>query len=298
MNHDPEPDAPRRRFRSLKDDETLRLFVRNLGEGVYITSAAGEVLDANPACLWILGVRSVADLNRLRTEDLVDPEVRRQELEILEREGHVQEFELTIQAADGVRRTVLDTAYRVTDELSGETYYHGILVDITARKELERQLEENLVRDQLTGCHNRRHLAAVIDRLETENATWGVVVIDVDHFKELNDREGHLAGDRALVRLGRYLTGRVRLDDVVVRFGGDEFLVVVHRDAPSSLSGLVQRLRQSGGAAGVEFSLGWALREGDESFERTIHRADQQLIGTRRRERNPKPEPPPEAKGG
>ncbi len=289
MDRDHETGARPRRFRSLRDDETLRLFVRNLGEGVYVTSAAGEVLDANPACLRILGVHSVEDLNRLHTKDLVDSDVRRQELEILEGAGQVREYELEIHGADGVRRTVLDTAYRVVDEATGETYYHGILVDISARKELQRQLEEALIRDQLTGCFNRRHLAAISQRLRGQDETWGVVVIDVDHFKALNDREGHLAGDRALVRLGRYLISRVRVDDVVVRFGGDEFLVVIQRDASASLPGLAQRLLDSAGAAGVGFSMGWALRESGETLERTIHRADQRLFETRRKERFSQP---------
>jgi len=278
-----EGDGAPQRWRSLRDVEALRLFVRNLGEGVYVTRRDGAVLDANPACLTILGASSLEELRTLSAETLIaDPNLRRRELALLERDGQVREFELEIHAADGVVRTVLDTAYRVVDENTGEVFYHGILVDISARKELERQLREAAVRDQLTGCFNRRFLAGLRARLETAGSRWGIVVIDVDHFKRYNDRHGHLAGDAALARLARFLMQEVRVEDVVVRFGGDEFLVVLEKDAEEATSLVAERLSQRAvERAGVDFSLGWAVREGDESFEHTIHRADAELFTIR-----------------
>ena len=83
------------RFQSLQDPETLRLFIENLREGIYITNDAGEILDANPACLEIFGVSSVEELRSHRAQDLVvDPAQRTREMELLAREGEVREFEL------------------------------------------------------------------------------------------------------------------------------------------------------------------------------------------------------------
>ncbi len=295
-----EAEGTPQRWSSLRDADTLRLFVRNLGEGVYVTRREGAVLDANPACLAILGAGSLEELRSLSAETLInDPELRRRELELLEVDGQVREFELEIHAADGVVRTVLDTAYRVVDESTGDVFYHGILVDISARKELERQLREAAVRDQLTGCFNRRYLAGMRARLEADDSRWGIVVIDVDHFKQYNDRYGHLAGDAALARLARFLMQEVRVEDVVVRFGGDEFLVVVEKDAEEATPLVADRLsRAAVDHAGVDISLGRAVRQGDEPFEGTIRRADEELFTIRVKRRSSTRKRVPEAAEG
>ena len=155
-----------RRFRSLDDPETLLLIVQNLEEGIYITNASGDILDANPAFLRMFGVSSIGDLARVRAGDLiVDPNRRALEMALLDRDGAVRDFELAVVRPDGQRRTVLDTTYVCRDPDTGETYYHGILIDITRRKELELQLREQSIRDALTGCYNRRYLLALGDSM-------------------------------------------------------------------------------------------------------------------------------------
>src|SRR4051794_41983061 len=94
------------RFQSLQDPETLRLFIENLREGVYITNEAGEILDANPACLEILGVSSLEELRRHRAQDLfADPAQRDREMGLLADAGEGREPELTLRRPDGEGRT-------------------------------------------------------------------------------------------------------------------------------------------------------------------------------------------------
>ncbi|HUF29489.1 MAG TPA: PAS domain-containing protein, partial [Gemmatimonadaceae bacterium] len=127
--------------RTLDDPEILREFVRNLREGIYISSTSGRILDANPAFLEMIGVGSIDELDSVPAQALVaHPDQRQHELELLERDGTVREFELLIRRVDGELRTVLDTTYVFSDPITGERRYHGILVDITARKQLESQL--------------------------------------------------------------------------------------------------------------------------------------------------------------
>ncbi len=279
---------PRRRHRPLKDPKVLADFVRNLREGIYVTTADGQIRDANPAFLRMLGVSSLRQLRRFTAEQLLaDPARRVEELAILAREGAVREFELEIRRPDGEVRTVLDTAFQRIDEATGETCYHGILVDITERKELERRLREAAVRDALTGCFNRHYLLEQERRLEAEGVLWGVVVVDVDHFKEYNDRFGHHTGDRVLQQLARFLMVTVRTEDTVIRMGGDEFLVLLPGPAALATEEVARRLRQQGPtAAPVSFSLGWAVKEGSERLEHTIRRADRQLILVRAHQRS------------
>jgi diguanylate cyclase (GGDEF)-like protein/PAS domain S-box-containing protein len=272
---------------SLDDPETLRRFVRNLGEGVYITTREGLILDANPAFLSTLGIASLEELRGKGASDLfVDPRAREQELEVLSTCGAVRDFEIEIRRPDGDTRWVVDTAYQVVDEDSGRIFYHGILVDITARKELEGRLHEAAIRDALTGCFNRHYLAELAERLERGDALWGVVVCDLDHFKEVNDRLGHKAGDDLLVHFARFLMCHSRALDAVVRLGGDEFLMLLVEAGTDVTETVTARLREAGPeAAPIAFSLGWATRRGSERLERTIARADKRLIAVRRRER-------------
>ncbi len=273
--------------RSLKDPRTLAEFVRNLQEGVYITTAEGKILDANPACLRMFGVDSLRELRKYTAQQLVsDPGRRREELAAFAADGTVREFELEIRRPDGEVRTVLDTAHQVTDPRTAETLYHGILVDITERKNLERQLLRAALRDPLTGCFNRRFLADMERALDQSNQGWGAIVIDIDHFKAYNDRYGHHVGDRVLVRVARFLMALVRAEDAVVRIGGDEFLLLVSGEAAHRTGEVAQRLRDhSPGAVPVPLSVGWAVREKAEHLEDTVRRADRQLIRVRLEER-------------
>lgn len=274
------------RFRSLEDPETLRQFIAKLREGIYITNQAGEILDANPACLEIFGASSVEELRHFKAQDLfADPELRSAETERLAREGEVREFELVLRRPDGEERTVLDTCHCVEDPETGEMLYHGILIDITHRKLLESRFHEQSLRDPLTGCFNRRFLKEIEKRLGAFS-TWGTIVVDVDNFKEYNDEFGHQAGDDVLLRISRFLLQNARAEDAVVRMGGDEFLLLLLGAPARFVAEVGQRLRVTASAIGLPpFSLGWATRHGTESLERTIDHADRELLQIRLFER-------------
>jgi diguanylate cyclase (GGDEF)-like protein/PAS domain S-box-containing protein len=276
-----------KRFRSLQDPETLRQLVSNLQEGIYITNDRGEILDANPACLEIFGVASLDELRRYSAQDLyAEPAQRLREAEVLARDGMLREFEIQIRRPDGEERTVLDTSYAVCDPATDEVLYHGILVDITSRKQLENRLHELSLRDPLTGCYNRRYLTQLEQQTEYANSCWGAIVVDIDNFKSYNDDHGHQAGDEILMHLTRFLLRNARAGDAVVRMGGDEFLLLLFGGQVHSCTEVARRLEQA--AAGsdlVPFSLGWAERRENERLEQMIDRADRKLLHVRIRER-------------
>lgn len=274
------------RYRSLTDPETLRQFIANLREGIYITTQEGEILDANPACVEIFGASSLEELKRYRVQDLyAEPDQRGEETDRLARDGMVREYELVLRRPDGLERTVLDTCSSIEDPETGEVLYHGILVDITHRKRLETRFHEQSLRDPLTGCFNRRFLKDVAKKLGALD-TWGAIVVDVDNFKEMNDSYGHQKGDEVLVRISRFLMQNARAEDAVVRMGGDEFLLLLLGASARFVAEVGQRLRDTAGEQGVApFSLGWANRHGTESLERTIDHADRELLQIRLFER-------------
>jgi diguanylate cyclase (GGDEF)-like protein/PAS domain S-box-containing protein len=270
------------RFRSLGDPETLARFAQNLGEGIYITTADGEILDANPAFLRIFGVATLDDLRNYKVSDFVDAEIRKKEVALVEREGSIRDRELQITRPDGGVRTVLDTWYTNIDPETGEPVFHGILVDITSRKNLERQLVEQSIRDPLTGCYNRRHLAMLYAASRNPDATWGCIYVDIDHFKQYNDMHGHAAGDSVLLKMSRFLMRHVRAEEPVIRMGGDEFLITLWDTDLAEVEMVARRLENAATERGpVSFSLGWAARENEETLEDTVNRADRALIKVR-----------------
>ncbi len=269
-------------FRSLSDPETLARFAQNLGEGIYITTEDGKILDANPAFLKIFGVATLDDLKRYRVSDFVDAEIRKEEVRLLERAGSIRDRELQITRPDGGVRTVLDTWYSNIDPDTGESIFHGILVDITPRKNLETQLVEQSIRDPLTGCYNRRYLASMYATPRDATDQWGCIYVDIDHFKQYNDTHGHAAGDSVLIKMSRFLMRHVRAEEPVVRMGGDEFMVTLLDADVAAVERVAHRLEKAGEERGpVSFSLGWAARDKEEKLEDTVNRADRELIQVR-----------------
>ena len=269
---------------SLVDGDTLREFVRHARVGMYITTPEGTFLDANPALVEILGVPSVEALKERRVDEfLTDPSQRPRVLEVVDREGHATEVELELRRADGDIRTVLDTTHAVRDADTGDVYYYGVIVDITARKRAADDLVQQSLRDPLTGCYNRRYLSTLERRASARpGESWGCIIIDIDHFKQFNDRFGHQAGDRALVKMARFLMRHVRAEDAVVRLGGDEFVVLLADADGERVQQVVGRLQRSAlRSAPVEFSLGWAVRYPRENLTKVLGRADKNLLAVR-----------------
>jgi len=271
------------RFRSLTDVESLRSFVINLREAIYITNNRGEILDGNPAFFALIGVRSLDDLQNYGANELVlDPARRMAQLELIERQGWSRDFELQIVRPDGALLTVLDTSYAVKDPESGEMLFHGMLVDITGRKKMEEELRQQSMRDPLTGCYNRRYLAEMDEEMSPSDGNWGCLFIDIDHFKHYNDTHGHAMGDNTLIRMSRFLMRQVRAEEPVIRVGGDEFVILLRGASEAQTMMVAQRMQAAAlRTAPVPFSLGWASREPSENLMSTMHRADQNLLAVR-----------------
>ncbi len=157
------------------------------------------------------------------------------------------------------------------------------------KRELE-QLRGMVHVDHLTGTLNRGGLdqafmreAARADRNETP---LGTALLDIDDFKKLNDRHGHQAGDAALVHFAQVIRHTVRPSDVVVRYGGEEFLCLLPDSGPAQTASALARLQQDlnrtpliymGRELPITFSAGIAVRRLGESRDAVILRADQAL---------------------
>ena len=119
--------------------------------------------------------------------------------------------------------------------------------DVTERKEAEQQTYQLAVTDSLTGLANRRHfhdrLSYTHARLLRSSALIGVIFLDLDHFKAVNDELGHNTGDELLQRIARLLSDSVRPGDTLARVGGDEFAVLAEHEHEDELVVMAERLR-------------------------------------------------------
>lgn len=132
------------------------------------------------------------------------------------------------------------------------------------------------VTDDLTGVGNRRQVNTMLDTLQPGDA---LLLLDIDHFKDINDRLGHLVGDEVLSDLGEYLNVSVRDSaDTVARYGGEEFLIVLRRPG-NGASRTAERLLNGWRATNplATFSIGIALHRQDVAATATLHEADQAL---------------------
>ncbi len=133
------------------------------------------------------------------------------------------------------------------------------------------------VTDDLTGLGNRRRANTILDRVTPGDA---LLLLDLDHFKDINDRLGHAAGDDVLTRFGDFLAANVRdHGDAVARYGGEEFLVVVRHAREHEALETAERLLAAWRAADppVTFSVGIAVNEANQSPWDTLARADNAL---------------------
>lgn len=162
--------------------------------------------------------------------------------------------------------------------LLGEVIAAKTLATAQARCELEEAavlLERANVTDDLTGLGNRRRANSLLDSMQPGDS---LVLLDLDHFKLVNDTQGHAAGDRVLMELGAYLMASVRDADCVARFGGEEFLILL-RSSGTSAQGIVGRLLEGWRASGcgVSLSAGVAIHVEGCAPEATLRRVDRML---------------------
>jgi diguanylate cyclase (GGDEF)-like protein len=176
-----------------------------------------------------------------------------------------------------------------------------LLTRVKVRLDRSRLLKERSDKDTITGLLLRRafseHLTAMIAEAQRLKSTFTVCLLDVDHFKKVNDTYGHLAGDRVLAALGQLLSRRFRVDDLRGRWGGEEFILAFRRETKATMDGAVTRVldefskmpfnSDGGQEFFCSFSGGLACYPEDgESVYELLQIADKRLYEAKRAGRN------------
>lgn len=292
-------------------EELFRAFMHASPFLSYIKNVAGRLVFYNRAFAERFGVSETAWLGRsddqLWGREMSAP-MRRHDIDVMAG-GSMVESEERLRSPEGTLSCWKTYKFPCHDSM-GNTLLAGVAVDMTeeiARKaELERyqqdleqvndQLRRLSVTDELTGLRNRRafeeRLALEFSVARRHQRPISVLLLDVDFFKQINDRWGHAAGDAVLRSLGAVLRSTVRLPDMVARYGGEEFAVLLPESGNGAALGLAARLLERIAAEPwehdpVTVSIGVAtLTEATGTGYELVEQADQALYAAKRGGRN------------
>ena len=313
----------------LRDtEETLRHILELLPVGVWVMDKEGHITHGNPAGrrIWAgaryVGPEDFAEYHGwwMDTGKPIAPDEWAAARAIRKGETSIDE-EIRIQCFDGSMKVILNSAIPLHDP---ERKINGAIIvnqDITARKqqelelirvretlemanhELQAALDREQLRartDELTGLYNRRHFFELAERECSVASRHGrplsVVMIDIDHFKQINDTFGHQAGDTVLARVANTVGAHRRSGDIVARYGGEEFVLLLPETTAQNALVVAEQLRIAVAADGLDtpsgqakftISAGVAALDADtQTLAQLIRRADQALYAAKAQGRN------------
>lgn len=188
--------------------------------------------------------------------------------------------------------------YVVGGQTIGRLY---TFMDITKRKKIEEKLEHYALTDPLTDMPNRRNFFSTghqeLDRAERDRRPFSILLFDVDRFSEINDTYGHIVGDQVLQKLSSFIHSSLREMDLIARFGGDEFVILLPATGKNEAIQTAERLRSivseldistNAGQVALTLCFGVATMalEHDTSLDSVLDRADRALYTAKQQGRN------------
>ncbi|MBV9042446.1 MAG: EAL domain-containing protein, partial [Acidimicrobiia bacterium] len=283
-----------------RSEERFRLLAENADDFIFRYRLKGEPgFDyVSPACVTITGYTAEELYSDPR---LIFNLIEAMHVQMMRNEGRAslrQAWDVEVTRKDGSKIWVEQRLTLSTDESGEIQAVEGIARDVTARKDAEGQLAHQALHDSLTGLPNRRLLIDRVEqalaRVERDGAHVGVLLLDLDRFKLVNDSWGHSAGDEVLVAVSERLSQAVRNGDTVARFGGDEFVVVregvggaweAARFGERLLRAVTGELPINGEDVYLGASLGIAVGSGGDTAEALLRDADAAMYSAKERGR-------------
>lgn len=288
-----------------RSGENLRIVLGAAPVALVLTRLNDQnVVLANERCAALFEV-PLEEVVGQRTRDYyVTPEERDQIINRLGKQGQLDSVLVRLKKRGG-QEFWAEMSARIV-ELDGQRCSLVGIHDVTAQKNLEEQLRELATRDFLTGTANRRHFVEVAqrerERSRRSGARLSLCMFDADHFKNVNDQHGHVAGDQVLTAIAQAATSALRTSDVLGRLGGEEFGVLLPDTDLAGALTVAERMRAAVAEARVPgaepneqgereairitISLGVAELRGDEPFETLLKRADRALYAAKDLGRN------------
>ncbi|NEX16188.1 MAG: hypothetical protein C1943_06075 [Halochromatium sp.] len=304
-------DPSEQRTRALQaSTEKFRYLFQNALESIGIFDQE-HCVDLNKAGLELFGFSSLAQAQGLHALDFVAPEsmaivrekIARQDAEPYEAIGRKRDGSQFPMLVKGQNALIDGKPTRITSAID--------LTEIKRSEEALRQANQELARiahtDPLTGAFNRRYLdeaaTSLVALAKREGRDIAIAMMDIDDFKPINDHFGHDVGDRVIAALVDLIRQQIRQSDLIVRFGGEEFVLMLPNTGLEEAEQVAEKIRQqvatSQAAAPVQFTLSIGLTlvsSLDQTISDSIARADKALYQAKRAGKNrvcraPTPEP-------
>jgi diguanylate cyclase (GGDEF)-like protein/PAS domain S-box-containing protein len=266
---------------------------------VYIARKSdGRILFVNRKTCLLFQRSTNAMLRGTSVDFFVDPDEREDLRKLLDSLDDIRDVEVKMKTSSGLEFMVELSAIRM--EYNGVPANLIAMNDISDRKALEIELTRQASTDSLTGLANRRSFMALaeqeIRRAQRFERPFSVMMLDVDHFKAINDRYGHAVGDAVLQGIAKRSPESLRQSDQIARLGGEEFAVAMPETNLEAAVRAAERLREhlaerpviaSGKAVPCTISIGVAeMQPGDVSIDDLLRRADEALYCAKKNGRN------------
>ena len=296
MTHQSEIEAQLR-----ASEQNFRRLFDSLQDVYYRTNAQGVVQHVGPGVRRVLGYEP-HEIEGRTAESYYPHSTDRDAFKAaILADGEVSDFPGQMVRRDGQVIDISISSHALYDHAGNFAGVEGIYRDVTQRKNLERELQRLATTDMLTGIANRRAFLETAESAYAHSCHSGepltLLMLDLDHFKAINDRYGHLEGDRALVAFAQAVKSQLRASDAVGRLGGEEFGVLLPLTTLAEGLEAAHRILQSvralqlnddtGQAYRITTSLGvGAFRQNDRSLRDMLDRADQALYLAKHRGRD------------
>ncbi len=289
----------------FNEKEFLCNLVALCPDGVIAIDRSGLITIFNRAAELLTGHSADETINKMNIRDLYpSPEIAREIKKLIYSGSHgdkgsLDGYEVDIETHAGDKIPIRLSAtliYSDNEEIGSVGFFH----DMTHQKNLEKNLRTLSITDALTGIYNQRHfytcLAKEIERSNRYHRPLSLICFDLDHFKDCNDKLGHLEGDNILRIIGKLLLETLRKSDLPFRYGGDEFFILLPETDLASARQTGEKIRLSFNnrwpydvvyqhldLTPVTLSFGIAELEENEKAESLIKRADVAMYRAKRR---------------
>ncbi len=283
----------------LGNEQLLRSLLETLPVPVYISRRRdGRILFVNRKSCLLLQQSAGPLLKSYAQDFFVDPQEQEKIYQLVDSVHDVREVEAQLRTAQG--RVFTAEIAAILMEYAGEPAILFSMNDISERKKLEAELFYQANTDSLTGLSNRRHFMfqaeQEVRRARRFSRDLSVIMMDLDHFKKINDMFGHATGDAVLEMLTRAGLESLRESDIMGRVGGEEFAIILPETGLVAAKEVAERLLAHIAETPIKIkekslhcttSLGVAhLKPKESSIDNLLHRADQALYKAKKAGRN------------
>jgi diguanylate cyclase (GGDEF)-like protein/PAS domain S-box-containing protein len=288
------------------NEKTLLEILHNLDDGVYFVDRERRITYWNKGAERISGFGSNAVQGRFCHDNILNHVTENGKqlcfdgcpLHATIKDGRPRQAEVFLHHSDGHRVPILVRTKAIRDEDGKITGAVEIFSDnsklFTIRHRV-RRLQDAAFHDHLTGLWNRRYLEqrlqTAVWEYEKNQTMYGILFLDIDHFKSINDKYGHKIGDQVLIAVSNTLKQNLRAEDIVARWGGEEFIVAMRgpnqtdlAKSAAKLSALVKNsgIRIKDDTIHVSISIGMTLIRAGDQIQSLVDRADQNMYRSKK----------------